>query len=61
MSDDMFKLTEISDFRRYCDNKWFEYKDEVLEWERRVVKESPQKYFNKYKWFLKEKYKAENK
>ena len=61
MSDDMFKLPEISDFRRDCDVKWYEYKDEVEAWERKQVTGSPKDYFNKYKWFLKEKYKAENK
>ena len=49
-----------SPFRTYCYEKWYEYKDEVEQWERRQVTGSPQDYFNKWKWFLKAKYKQEN-
>jgi hypothetical protein len=50
-----------SSFRTYCYDKWYEYKDEVLAWERKPVEGRPEEYFKKYKWFLKAKYKAENK
>jgi len=49
-----------SDFRLWINEKWFEYKDEVEQWEHRQVTGSPQEYFTKYKWFLKAKYKQEN-
>jgi len=49
-----------SPFRAYCIEKWYEYKDEVRAWEKRDVEGSPEDYFQKYKWFLKEKYKQEN-
>jgi hypothetical protein len=42
-------------------NKWFEYKDEVETWEKRRVEGNPEEYFNKYKYFLKAKYRQENK
>jgi len=58
---DMFKLPKVSSFRMYCIDKWFEYKEEVLDWEHREVTESPEEYFQKYRWFLKEKFKVENK
>ena len=48
-----------SPFRTYCIDKWYEYKDEVLNWEKREVEGSPEDYFQKYKWFLKAKYKQE--
>ena len=49
-----------SPFRAYCYEKWYEYKEEVREWEKRVVEGPPEEYFKKYKWFLKAKYKQEN-
>jgi len=52
---------EDSDFRLYCNEKWFEYKEEILSWEKRIVKEKPEMYFQKYKYFLKRQFKAENK
>jgi hypothetical protein len=50
-----------SDFRLYVYEKWFEYKEEVLAWEKKNVEGSPEAYFHKYKWFLKAKYKVDNK
>ena len=50
-----------SPFRAYCIEKWYEYKEEVFNWEKRVVEGPPEEYFQKYKWFLKTKYKQENK
>jgi len=49
-----------SPFRTFVYDKWYEYKDEVRTWEKREVEGSPEDYFQKYKWFLKEKYKQEN-
>ena len=48
-----------SPFRAFVYDKWYEYKDEVLNWEKREVEGSPEDYFQKYKWFLKAKYKQE--
>ena len=48
-----------SEFRKFCYDKWYEYKDEVEQWEKRVVTGSPSDYFNSWKWFLKAKFKAE--
>lgn len=50
-----------SQFRHYVYEKWYEYKDEVEAWEHRQVTGSPEDYFNKWKWFLKAKFKQENK
>ena len=54
-------MPKNSEFRHYVYEKWFEYKDEVLAWERRQVTGDTEHYFQKYKWFLKAKYKADNK
>ena len=50
-----------SDFRLWVNMQWFEYKEEVWAWEGRDVTGTPQEYFRKYKWFLRTKYKEENK
>lgn len=60
-SDFSFGETTDSDFRFWVNEKWFEYREECLAWEGKMPKGSPKDYFNKYKWFLKEKYKQENK
>lgn len=60
-SDFSFGETTDSDFRIWCLDKWYQYREEVEAWEHRQVKGSSKDYFNKYKWFLKEKYKQENK
>lgn len=49
----------MNNFRNWVHEKWFEYRDEVEAWERRRVIGSPEDYFNKWKWFLKAKYKQE--
>jgi len=54
-----FGTTNDSEFRSWIMNQWFEYKEEVFVWEKRVVTGNPQEYFQKYKWFLKQKYKQE--
>ena len=50
-----------SPFRTYVYDKWYEYKEEVRAWEKREVEGSPEDYFQKYKWFLKAKYKQDDK
>lgn len=47
------------EFRKWVDEKWFEYRDEVEQWEKKIVNGNPKDYFQKYKWFLKAKYKQE--
>ena len=42
-----------SQFRLFCYEKWYEHKDEVLEWTGSPVQGDPEQYFGKYKWFLK--------
>jgi len=46
-----------SPFRAWLQNKWMEYKSEFLRIEGVPCTESPQLYFRRYKWFLKQLYK----
>lgn len=54
-------MPKQSQFRHYVYEKWYEYKDEVLAWEHRPVTGNAEDYFNKWKWFLKAKYKVDRK
>jgi len=50
-----------SPFRLFCNEKWYEHKDEILAWTGRPVTEYDSKYyFNKHRWLLKKMFK-ENK
>lgn len=53
MNDEMPK---VSHFRVWCTNKWFEHRDEVLEWTGHSPDYTPEQYFNKYKWWLKREF-----
>lgn len=48
---------ENSNFRKFCIEKYYEHKDEVLLWEHHVCTEQMAEYFKKAKWFLKRLYK----
>ena len=50
-----------SKFRLFCNEKWYEHRDEVLSWTGQHVQGTSQQYFNKYKWFLKTLYKSQGK
>lgn len=47
-----------STFRHFCQEKWFEHKDEILAWTGKALTEYDDKYyFNKHRWMLKRMYK----
>ena len=48
---------DVSEFRLFCNDKWYEHKDEVYAWTGKPVQGTPEQYFAKYKWFLKTLYK----
>ena len=48
-------------FRNWLEQKWYEHKDEVFAWEHRQSEETPEQYFNQYRWYLKALYKHERK
>lgn len=49
-----------SEFRMFCNEKWFEHKDEIFLWTGDTVKYDDKYYFRKHRWLLKSMFK-ENK
>ena len=45
-----------SPFRHFCQEKWFEHKDEILEWTRQAVDYDSTYYFRQHRWLLKRMY-----
>jgi hypothetical protein len=48
----MQKAKLPSAFRTYCQNKWFEHRDEILDWTGRPVDYDAAYYFRKHRWML---------
>ena len=44
---------EGSAFRHFCNEKWFEHKDELLIWTGNQPNYDAQYYFSKHRWLLK--------
>lgn len=49
-------MKQQSSFRHFCQEKWFEHKDEILEWTRSVPDYDSDYYFRKHRWMLKRMY-----
>jgi hypothetical protein len=45
--------TAASEFRQFVYEKWYEHKDELLLWEKRLPQYDSTYYFKQHKWFLK--------
>lgn len=46
-----------SSFKHFCQEKWYEHKDEILAWTGRSLTEYDDKYyFRKHRWLLKSMY-----
>ena len=45
--------TAASEFRQFVYDKWYEHKDELLMWEKRLPQYDSSYYFKQHKWFLK--------
>jgi len=45
-----------SEFRQFVYDKWYEHKDELLIWEKRLPQYDAKYYFKQHKWFLKNLY-----
>lgn len=43
-------------FRNWLQEKWYEHKYEILEWEKRPVDYPLSKWFNTYKWWLRREF-----
>ena len=49
---------KASAFRNFCQEKWFEHKDEIYTWTKKPLTEyDSEYYFRKHKWLLKSMYK----
>jgi hypothetical protein len=46
-------------FRQFCTEKWYEHRDELMLWEKKLPQYDADYYFSKHKWFLKNIYKVE--
>lgn len=49
----MHKTRLPSAFRTFCQNKWFEHRDEILDWTGQAVDYDADYYFRKHRWLLK--------
>lgn len=47
---------KTSGFRTFCMNKWFEHRDEIYSWTRKMVEYDSDYYFQKHRWLLKRMY-----
>ena len=62
MNVEEYKLPETpapSEFRLWLIDKWFQHKDEILVWEKRLPEYDDKYYFRKHKWMLRKMYKEE--
>jgi len=51
-----------SAFRMFCQEKWYEHKDEILTWTgKALVEYDSHYYFSKHRWLLKKMFKEANK
>ena len=49
-----------SEFRRFCTEKWYEHKDEILAWTgKALVEYDSTYYFRKHRWLLKKMFKEQ--
>jgi len=53
-------MQQISEFRIFCQDKWFEHKDEIYNWTNELVCYDDTYYFNKHKYVLKRMFKGRN-
>lgn len=45
-------MKKNSAFRQFCQEKWFEHRDEILTWTGSAVDYDSVYYFNKHRWLL---------
>lgn len=51
-----FEIPQESAFRRFCREKWYEHKDEILAWTGSAVDYDADYYFRKHRWLLRRLY-----
>ena len=51
-------MPQVSEFRMFCIEKWYEHKDEIYDWTGKALTEYDDKYyFRKHRWLLKRMFK----
>lgn len=48
---------KLSSFRMFCNETWYEHKDEILVWTGKQVDYDATYYFRKHRWLLKKMFK----
>lgn len=48
---------QTSAFRMFCTEKWFEHRDEILDWTGKPADYDSDYYFRKHRWLLKRMFK----
>jgi hypothetical protein len=49
----------ISPYRQFCTNKWYEHKDEIFNWTMKLPDYDSKYYYNKHRWLLKSMFKEQ--
>lgn len=49
----------MTNFRLFCNEMWFQHKDEILNWTGNLVQYDSTYYFRKHRWLLKAKFKEQ--
>ena len=49
-------VDEPTEFRLYCQRKWYEHVDEIMLWTQGVPDYDASYYFNKHRWMLRKMY-----
>jgi hypothetical protein len=49
----------MKNVRSWVQDKWYDYVEEIMAWEKRIPDLNAQQYFRKYRWMLKTLYKHE--
>jgi len=52
-------MVEQSKFRLWLIEKWYEHKDELMLWERKLPEYDDKYYFRKHKWMLRKMFQEE--
>ena len=52
----MQKARLPSQFRQFCQNKWFEHRDEIMDWTGKPVDYEAEYYFRQHRWLLRRMY-----
>lgn len=52
----MINTPIVSPFRQFCQEKWFEHRDEIYAWTGQRVDYDSAYYFGKHRWLLKNMY-----